>query len=450
LSLKADILLVAPSSIIRKSVQDILGENGFKLKLFSSLPEAFVTASNCKFDLLIFDGTPKDAEDLLQEIQKQNRGAQALLLTGAEQRPDLEAVRRHHLAGCIFKPLREAELRFEVARLLSSAPAVKTPRPDDQYIHHYSRNPKMAELYDAAVKKIARSDSTVIILGESGTGKELMAKWIYSHSPRKDKPFIKVSCAVLPEGVLESELFGHEKGAFTGAYVKRKGRFELADSGTIFLDEIGDITPAIQSKFLRVLQEREFQRIGSNDTIRVDVRLIAATSRDLWQEVQIGRFREDLYYRLNVISLKIPPLRERREDIPSLAALFCRKFAEKSQKSVQGFDNRTMQLLLSYSWPGNVRELENVVERAVVLTSGNVITADDLPVGITRLGETPSTSDLTLKEAREKFEAEYVRDTIVRFHGNVSRSAEYLGLARKNLIEKLRRYGIKAEEYRQG
>jgi len=436
--------------MVRKSVQEMLAENGFKLLLFSNLPEAYITASSRRFDLLIFDGAANEADDLLQELQKLNKDAQALLLTAAEQRPNLAAFQRYHLAGCVFKPLREAELRFEVSRLLNAIPSTKLPQSEDQYVHHNSRNPQMAQLYDAAVKKIARSDSTVLILGESGTGKELMAKWIYSHSSRKEKPFIKVSCAVLPEGVLESELFGHEKGAFTGAYAKRKGRFELADKGTIFLDEIGDISPAIQSKFLRVLQEREFQRIGSNDTIRVDVRVIAATSRDLWQEVQAGRFRQDLYYRFNVISLHIPPLRDRKEDIPALAEMFCRKFSAKSQKSVQGFDNRAMQILQSYSWPGNVRELENVVERAVVLSSGSTITVEDLPSSLARLAETPSSTDLTLKEAREKFETEYIRDTIARFDGNVSRSAEYLGLARKNLIEKLKKYEIKAEEYRQG
>jgi Nif-specific regulatory protein len=306
----------------------------------------------------------------------------------------------------------------------------------------------MAELYQAAVSKIARSDATVLISGPSGTGKELMAHWIYAHSQRKGKPFIKVSCAVLPEGVLESELFGHEKGSFTGAYTKRKGRFELADGGTIFLDEIGEISPGLQSKFLRVLQEREFQRVGSSETIKVNVRIIAATSRNLKKEVEAGRFREDLYYRLNVINIAIPPLRERKEDIYYLAQMFLDKFACTAEKRISRIEEKAVKLLCAYDWPGNVRELDNAIEWAVVMCSGDEIKVDDLPSSIIQQLGDEAPADLTLKKAREIFEREYITDTLSRFSGNVSRSSKYLGLARKNLQEKIKKYEINARKYR--
>ena len=400
------------------------------------------------FDLIIYDGDPVEADYLLKEARKQNDALRAIIVAEKELTADLDALIHLGIEGCVFKPLRETEVRFEVAKVLKTAAAPHPAPMEKKYVFHESRNPQMAELYNAAVEKIAISDSTVLILGESGTGKELMARWIYNHSPRKDSPLIKVSCAVLPEGVLESELFGHEKGSFTGAYAKRKGRFELADKGTIFLDEIGDITPAIQSKFLRVLQEREFQRLGSNNTIKVDVRVITATSKDLWKEVEAGSFREDLYYRLNVISLKIPPLRERREDIPSLASLFVRKFGKRSGKIISGFDSRTIRALYHYNWPGNVRELENVVERAVVMASGDTLTIDDLPANIRKLEEVESGEDTSLKQAREKFEKQYIEAALARFKGNVSKTSKQLGLARKNLQEKLKKYGIDANEYR--
>jgi DNA-binding NtrC family response regulator len=350
----------------------------------------------------------------------------------------------------LFKPLRGAEVRFEINRLLSSRRKLNSNEKEveNKYIFHQSRNPQMAALYQASVEKIAKSDATILIQGESGTGKELMAYWIYTNSLRKTKPFVKVSCAVLPEGVLESELFGHERGSFTGAYSKRKGRFELADGGTIFLDEIGEISPAIQSKFLRVLQEKEFQRIGSNATIKVDVRVIAATSRDLKKEVERGHFREDLYYRLNVISLNIPPLRERKEDIPFLAEMFMKKYALRSQRILGGFENQALKLLTAYDWPGNVRELENAIERAVVLSTHNIITIGDLPNNIIQLLSEEPNEDLTLREAREKFEEEYIKNVLFRFKGNITQTARYLGLARKNLQEKVRKYNINAEEFR--
>ena len=448
--MKADILLFSPSTEVREAIGEILASNGYRVIPISTVMEARGIIPRKDFNLLIVEGSQDDVRELIDRVRGYSPQVQVLALADSGSGAAALNYIPEGAAGCIFKPLREAEVRFEVARVLSAKSVKVTPKTEREkdFIHHQSRNPQMAELYNAAVIKIAKSDSTVLIQGESGTGKELMASWIFSHSLRLDKPFVKVSCAVLPEGVLESELFGHEKGSFTGAYSKRKGRFELADKGTIFLDEIGEIPPSIQSKFLRVLQEREFQRVGSNQMLKVDMRVIAATSRDLQQEVKEGRFRQDLFYRLNVISLKIPPLRERREDIPFLAEMFINKYGSKSGRRFAGFDGGAMRLLTSYDWPGNVRELENVVERAVVMASGNIITSDDLPTNIIQLLSEEPSDDMTLKQARRKFEGEYIRETLGRFKGNVSRTSKYLELARKNLMEKMKRYGIEANQYR--
>ena len=447
---KAEILIVSPESGVREAIKGYLSTNGYRIHSFSTIMEALGLSSKKKFDLLILDQPKSEVGNLLSELRGLQSSAGLILV--AETIADAAALNKLSggADGCLFKPVREAEVRFEINRVIAQAMTDRTsaPKSEAQYVHYDSRNPRMAELYDAAVSKIAKSDSTVLIVGESGTGKELMAYWIYANSLRRNKPFVKVSCAVLPEGVLESELFGHEKGAFTGAYAKRRGRFEIADGGTIFLDEIGEIPPSIQAKFLRVLQEREFQRVGSNQPIKVDVRIIAATSRNLKKEVEEGHFRDDLYYRLNVITIPIPPLRERKEDIPFLAQMFIRKFAKSAKKEVVHIDEKAMKLLTAYDWPGNIRELENAMEWSVVMASKETLTIDDLPVNIIQqLGDEPPV-EMSLREARELFEREYICDTLVRFQGNVSRSSRYLGLARKNLQEKIKKYEIRADKYR--
>ena len=450
MSTQAEILLICPSRDIREAIQGYLSKNGYHINPLATTIEARGVVSKRKFDLLIAEGDENEINELMNLIRFSNPGASLIVLSERGEFNGAMKSLTEGVDGCIFKPVREAEVRFEVGRVISSRGKERAAGEGKakRYIHIDSRNRQMAELYDAAVNKIANSNSTVLIQGESGTGKELMTYWIYANSRRRNKPLVKVSCSVLPEGVLESELFGHEKGSFTGAYSKRKGRFELADGGTIFLDEIGEISPRIQGKFLRVLQEREFQRIGSNSTIKVDVRVIAATSRCLEEDVKEGRFREDLFYRLNVISLHIPPLRERKEDIPSLAEVFLRKYGSAAGRDIRGFDKKAMKLLEAYDWPGNVRELENAVERSVVLISGDIITPDDLPKNIIQqLSEEPP-MDMTLRAARENFEQEYIRDVLARFRGNVSRTSRYLGLARKNLQEKLRKYSIDADEFR--
>jgi two-component system response regulator AtoC len=290
------------------------------------------------------------------------------------------------------------------------------------------------------IKKVAYTDATVLIIGESGTGKELIAEAIHHHSRRKDKPLVKLNCAAIPEGLLESELFGHEKGAFTGAISKRIGKFELAHQGTIFLDEIGDMPFAAQSKVLRVLQERTFERVGGATTITVDVRVIAATNKNLAEEVKNGRFREDLFYRLNVFPIVLPPLRERKEDIPLLAEHFMVKSSERIGLSPQGLSKEVLDCLQNYDWPGNVRELENVVERAMIMAEGEVITPAHLPSYLVsshqRRGLAP------LDQTLENIEKDFIIDALKKSNWVQSRAAKILGISERSLWHRVKKYRI--------
>ncbi|MGH7494368.1 MAG: sigma-54-dependent transcriptional regulator [bacterium] len=295
-----------------------------------------------------------------------------------------------------------------------------------------------------SLEKVVNSSVTVLIYGESGTGKELIARAIHYHNTqRSNKPFVAVNCSALPESLLESELFGHEKGAFTGATGRRVGKFEVGDGGSIFLDEIGLMTPATQAKMLRILQEREFERVGSNELIKVDVRVISATNKDLEEAVRNGEFREDLFYRISVFPIKLPPLRERREDIPLLAAHFVEKCARQENKPVEGISSDALELLMAYNWPGNVRELENAIERAVVLSTGPEITPKDLPNTVRAIGEKKIyESDNTLSSWIEKLEEEALRNALLENGGNISQTAKKLGIGRATIYRKAKKYGL--------
>jgi transcriptional regulator with PAS, ATPase and Fis domain len=291
------------------------------------------------------------------------------------------------------------------------------------------------------VRQVAPTKASVLITGESGVGKELVADALHNLSDRKDKPFIKVHCAALSETLLESELFGHEKGAFTGAVARKRGRFELAHMGSIFLDEIGEISQSVQIKILRVLQDKKFERVGGEETLEVDTRIISATNKDLKAEIEKGTFREDLFYRLNVVNIDIPPLRERKEDIPLLVSAFIKEFAQENNKPVEGIDHKANALLYNYSWPGNVRELRNSIESAVVMCKGTIITPDDLPPAIARDSESNDiriSVGSTLAEA----EREIIRSTLNAYNGNKSRTAEILGIGRKTLHRKISDYHL--------
>jgi len=314
-------------------------------------------------------------------------------------------------------------------------------------------HPKIVEIFEM-VQHLSHTDANVLIRGESGSGKGLIAKAIHYFSSRHHGPFVKVSCAVLSEGVLESELFGHERGAFTGAYVRRKGRFEIADGGTIFLDEVGEISPNIQVKLLRVLQDREFERVGGNRTLKVDVRFIAATHRDLREEATQGRFREDLFYRLNVISISIPPLRERVSDIPELVQYFIARDL-RPDHSPNTISSAALKALMSYSWPGNVRELENVIMRATALAPGNTIDIIHLPHETTQIENCdPLLKNdfipfLPLREARRQFERQFIEAALRRNAANISRTAREIRIARRNLQEKIRQLSVDIDRLRQ-
>lgn len=322
------------------------------------------------------------------------------------------------------------------------------------------KHPKILEVFEM-IRHLSCTNANVLIQGESGSGKGLIAKAIHHFSPRCHSPFVKVSCAVLSEGVLESELFGHERGAFTGAYIRRKGRFEVADGGTIFLDEVGEISPNIQVKLLRVLQDREFERVGGNRTFQVDIRIIAATNRDLQKEVVAGEFRSDLFYRLNVISILIPPLREHASDIPELAQYFIARNQQPEQKP-KTITPEALEALTNYPWPGNVRELENVIIRTVALVLEDTIDIVHLPpeiqnknhaaneqtncpiIRLSNNGKTPQ----GLREARRCFEQQFIEMALRKFSCNISRTAREIKIARRNLQIKIQQFGINVEKLR--
>lgn len=305
----------------------------------------------------------------------------------------------------------------------------------------------MGTVYDL-IAQVSRSDATVIIRGESGTGKELVAHAIHYNSTRAAKPFIKVNCAALPESVIESELFGHERGAFTGAISTRKGRFELANGGTIFLDEIGDLSPTTQVKLLRVLQEKEFERVGGNDTIRTNVRVVAATNRNLEELMARDLFREDLYYRLNVFPIHIPPLRERKSDIMLLSDFFIEKYSRQNHVSIRRISTPAIDLLMAYHWPGNVRELENCIERAILLSVDEVIHSHHLPPSLQSAESTDTRLHSTLPEALENLERELLMDALKSTKGNMAKAAKLLGITERIMGLRIARHGINSKIFR--
>jgi DNA-binding NtrC family response regulator len=342
------------------------------------------------------------------------------------------------------------------AEASEAEPAPDTPLTGYKFEDLTSSNPRMLELFEL-IPRVARTDSPVLIHGETGTGKELVAAAIHRQSRRRDGPFFTVNCGALTDSLLESELFGHEKGAFTGAYRRKEGYFELASGGTLFLDELGTISPAMQVKLLRVLERMEVRRVGGGDLTKVDVRVVSATNARLEDSVGAGTFREDLYYRINVVQLVLPPLRDRPEDVPILADLFRRKFAERQGREVTAIDRAARRILVEYPWPGNVRELQNVVERAVIMATGNTIQEKDLPERLRR-GAQKKTS-LPSFDAEEPLEAviariqgaverEYLKRVLRKYRGHLGRCADHAGLNRRTLYNKLRTHGLRREEFR--
>ncbi len=357
----------------------------------------------------------------------------------------VEAI-KHGAYDYMTKPLDFDRLRLTLERAVDKKQVEERKQvaqksiPEENSSSILGSSLLMRELLEM-ISYVAPTEATVLINGESGTGKELVAAELHNNSERRDKPFVKVNCAALAESLLESELFGHEKGAFTGADKQREGKFVQAEGGTLFLDEIGETSQAMQVKMLRVLQEHELQRVGGEETIRTDARIIAATNRDLEQEVHNGNFREDLYYRLNVVTVTVPPLRKRRDDIPTLVEHFVRKFAEKNRREVAGVTSECMELLCSYSWPGNVRELENAIERGVILMRGEYLTEKSLPVPIQKqVRERRSEREVGQESSLQAQEKVLILRTLEETDGNKSEAARRLGVTRKTLQNKLHKY----------
>jgi two-component system response regulator HydG len=407
------------------------------------------------FDLILMDirMTDMDGIEAMGQIKKMSPSVPIIMMTAyASIKTAVEAL-KSGAYDYLTKPLDIDELKIlikkglEHYRLQEENVLLKERLADRfDFSKIIGKSRRMKELFEN-LSLIAPSDATILIYGESGTGKELVANAIHQNSPRAQKPFIKVSCAALPETLLESELFGHERGAFTGAVSRKLGRFQLADGGTLFLDEVNVMSSTTQVKLLRVLQEREFEPLGSTKTIHVDIRLIAATNKELEAEVKEGRFREDLFYRLNVVPIHLPPLRERKEDIPLLAEHFFKLYQEKNKKSIKGFLPKTIDTLMRYDWPGNIRELENVIERAVLLCRGEYVSPKDLPSPFQGepIGEQPIISippGMTLEE----LEKEAILQTLEETGANRTQTAQILGISRKTLQNKLKEYGLEEKE----
>jgi DNA-binding NtrC family response regulator len=361
------------------------------------------------------------------------------------------------------KPFDNDEIRLVVSRALDRTRLERENRLLlDQIQRHYGfenligTGPAMQRVFET-IQKVAETDLTVLVRGESGTGKELVAQALHNRSSRKNRPFVAVNCAAISAELVESELFGHEKGAFTGADARREGRFEAADGGTIFLDEIGDMAPETQAKVLRVLQERSFERVGGTRPIKVDVRVVAATHRNLEEEVKSGEFREDLYYRLKVVAVELPPLRERPQDIPALTQRFLEQVTERLGRDKKQISEAALAHLARHTWPGNVRELQNVIEQAAVLASAPEIRVEDLNLGAAAVANEPGPaefSDLAFSDAKkravERFEREFLLRALRDNDGNISRAAESVGMVRQSLQQKIRELGLRSEDWTNG
>jgi len=450
--MKSRILVVDDEPSHRKMIEAVLSAEGYEISQADDGQTAIVAVEDRFYDLVIMDiRMPKiSGIEALKKIKAISPGIPIIIMTAyASVGTAVEAL-KSGAYDYLIKPLDIEELKILVAkalrfRQLEQENVYLKERLNDRvdFSKILGRGPAMNSLFET-MALVAPSEATVLIVGESGTGKELIASAVHQNSPRKDRPLIRVNCAALPETLLESELFGHEKGAFTGAIARKQGRFQLAHNSSIFLDEIAEMAPATQAKILRVLQEREFEPVGSSQTFKVDTRIIAATNKNLEEEIKAGRFREDLYYRINVVTLVVPPMRERREDIPLLADFFLKQYAEKNNRPIKGFTPRAVDLLMRYDWPGNVRELENVVERAVIMARGDMITPLEFPDVLQDLDEEAKASPLALTAGRSLKEVEKVMilRTLEETGGNRTHAAMSLGISRRTLQLKLKEYGI--------
>ena len=447
------ILLVDDNRALLDGMAATMSDEGYTVSLAASAEEALDRIEKHKFATVVSDlKLPKKTGiDLLREWKERFPQTPFIIITAYGSVETAVEAMKLGAFDFVTKPFAADELSLKVRnaveqfQLKSQVQTLATQtevlreevaqrfNPDDMI----GVSPQLQEIR-RNIAQIAASRSAVLILGETGTGKELVARAIHAQSTRASKPFVSVNCAVFSENLLESELFGHEKGAFTGADKQRIGRFELAHTGTIFLDEVGELSAAAQAKLLRVLQEQEFERVGGAEPIRVDIRLVAATNRNLTEEIRMGRFREDLYYRLSVVPIQLPPLRERRDDIAPLIAHFVARYARENHKQIRGFSSLAVARIMSYDWPGNVRELENVVERGVVLATTPEISESALPFQTT----VDLASSGSLTELVDAYERELVTNALRTANGNATRAARALGLSRSTLRYKIEKYDL--------
>jgi two-component system NtrC family response regulator len=437
-------------------LETLLEEEGYSVTTLQDPELALDYLAESEVDILVTDmKMPKvSGQEILERVRRDYPHIPVLIMTAYGSIDGAVEAMKCGAFDYINKPFSNSELLLSISKAAQMSQAERQNRQLRQSLQErhgphqiIGRSKPMRQVLDL-VDRVAPSSSNVLITGESGTGKELIAQALHYSSPRAKGPFVSVNCMALNPGVLESEIFGHEKGSFTGATVKKRGRFETAHKGTLFLDEIGELSPDLQIKLLRVLQEHSFERVGGDKPVHVDIRLITATNKDLTQEVEQGNFREDLFYRLNVVNIHVPPLRERAEDIPLLAAHFLHKASQENQKQVTGFSPEALQALSAYSWPGNVRQLENVVERSVVLARGEQISYEELPAELKEESEQfKSAADLlptevNLGETLEKIEAALIRRALVRSGFVQVKAADMLGISKSLLQYKLKKYNI--------
>jgi len=453
------ILIVDDEESIRLSLEGILSDEGFRTAVAANGEEALAIAQAEDPDLVLLDiWMPGiDGLETLQRL-RQNRPNQLVIMMSGHGTIET-AVKATRLGAYDFieKPLSLEKIllsiqnAMKIGQLVAENQALREKIDLDYEM--IGESPAISRL-KGQIAVAAPSSGWVLITGENGTGKELVARAIHYQSNRSQRPFVEVNCAAIPEDLIESELFGHEKGAFTGATAARKGKFDQSHGGTLFLDEIGDMSLKTQAKILRILQEQKFERVGGNRTIEVDVRVIAATNKDLEEEIKQGAFREDLYFRLNVLPFQVPPLRDRREDIPMLVKHFLAYFCSKESREIKTTSDRAMQSLVNYNWPGNVRELKNLIERLVIMTPEQEIDLVHLPLSIGKLAAEHQDGGIAItgtlpdsyREAKELFEKRYLLEKLQKNGWNISRTAEEIGLERSNLHRKIKSYGLESEK----
>lgn len=448
---KPRILIVDDELIIRESLSDWLLESGYEVEAVEDGFKALNEIKKKKWDLLLVDlkMLGMDGIDVMREAKKISGKLPVVIITAYPTVDTAVQAMKEGAYDYIVKPFNPEEIDLVIRNIIAHQKLVKENiylrqelKRRYQFKDIIGKSRKMQEVL-VLVKTVAKSNSTVLIQGESGTGKELIARAIHSTSPRSKRPFVAVSCAALPETLLESELFGHEKGAFTDAVSLRKGKFELADKGTLFLDEVGDMSQKTQADLLRVLEEREFTRIGGSEVIKVDVRVISATNKELEKLVKEEKFREDLYYRLNVVGIQVPPLRERKEDIPLLAEHFLTKYSIENKKGIEFIDEDALRLLMRYNWPGNIRELENVIERAIVVAKKDFIGLDELPPSVKgKPKEALQSSVVDHNLSLQEIEKRHISQVLEATNWNIKEAANTLRIDRTTLYNKIKKYKL--------